>query len=118
MKHIVAIILKFILVAVVLEIYMLLATSLLFWQVLLLALVVTVVAYIIGDLLILPHSNNIVATICDLVLAFLVIFVFRYFSGYAGISVVDAIICAVILGVVEWFFHRYMASKVLEEHKD
>jgi hypothetical protein len=97
---------------------MLIATSLLFWQILVPAAAVTILAYIIGDILILPRSNNLAATISDLVMAFLVIFVFRYFSGYAGISVVDAVACAVFICIAEWFFHRYMASKVLEDRKN
>jgi hypothetical protein len=118
MKHVVAIILKSIIVVVILEIYMLLATALVFWQALVLALVVTVAAYVLGDIVILARSNNTIATICDIVLAFLVIFLFRYASGYAGISIVDAIVCAVLIGIAEWFFHKYMAAKVLEDHRD
>lgn len=118
MKHVVAIILKFIIVAVILEIYMLLATTLFFWQVLLLALVVTVAAYALGDILILARSSNTIATICDIALAFLIIFLFRYASGYGSIGIVDAIVCAVLIGIAEWFFHKYMAAKVLEDHRD
>lgn len=75
--------------------------------------VFSVLAYLLGDLLILPASNNTVATAADMVLAALV-----YWSGVkllkgTGLSVGELLFFAVVIGVSEWFLHKYLARFVL-----
>lgn len=108
MKHVYAFIVKYLMVAVLLEVLMYLLTNLSFKEILVVALAVTVVSYLIGDLLILAVSNNFVATLADAVLALLTIYVFNYVAGYGTIDFIDALVCALVLAVGEWIFHRYM----------
>ncbi len=117
MKHIVAIILKFIVVLVLLEILLSLMTTLSVVQILVISAAVTIISYVVGDLLILPVSNNTVAVLSDAVLAFLTIWLFNYVPYYGGITVGDAIISAIVLGVAEMFFHKYVASTVFPNRR-
>ena len=117
MKHITALIIKFVMIAIVLEIILGISTNLTYTQILYVSLTVTAISYILGDLIILPASNNTVATIADAGIALLTIYMFNYFWTYAWISPGTALFAAVILGAGEWFFHKYVEDKVLPNHR-
>ena len=112
MKHVSALFIKFVMVLVVLELALLKLTNLTLIDILYISAVVTVVAYIIGDLLILPLSNNTVATIADTGLALVIIFMFNYLWNIREISFSDALSASLLLGVGEWFFHKYVAKEI------
>jgi uncharacterized membrane protein YvlD (DUF360 family) len=118
MKHITALIIKFIMVAVILEIALNLMTALSFGEILWISLVVTVISYVIGDLIVLALTNNTVATLVDFGIALATIYLFNYMSGYEFISFTDALISAIVIGIGEWFFHKYVASVVFPDRKE
>ena len=118
MKHVTAIIIKFIMVAVVLEIVLGLLTNLTFTDIIYVSAAVTILAYIIGDLLILPASNNTVATVADAGLALFTIYMFNYLWNNRIISFSDALIAAVVIGIGEWIFHKYLANNVFPNRKE
>jgi len=71
------------------------------------ATVLTVVAYFIGDQLILRSTNNTVATVSDAILAF----GFLWFASYVWnwrLSVGEIFAITAMLGIVEWILHRYV----------
>lgn len=115
MKHVIALLIKFVMVAVVLEIILNLMTYLTFTDILIISLAVTILAYIIGDLLILPASNNTIATVSDIGLALVTIYMFNFIFNVRLISFWDALVAAVIVGVGEWFLHKYLSSSVFPE---
>jgi Protein of unknown function (DUF2512). len=117
MKHVIAVIIKFVMASVILEIVLSFLTVLTFGQILMISLAVTAVSYIIGDLLVLSFSNNTVATLADALLAFAVIFLFNYRYGIGIISYTNAIIASVVLAVGEWFFHKYVSRAVFPNHR-
>lgn len=117
MKHVTALFVKFVMVALVLEIVLNMLTDLTFTNILYISLAVTVLAYIIGDLLILPASNNTVATVADAVLALFTVYMFNFLWNTREISFFDALIAAAVLGVGEWFFHKYVANKVFPDRQ-
>ncbi len=117
MKHISALLIKFIMIAIVLELVLLLATNLTFGEILWIAVAVTIVAYLIGDLFVLPRSNNTVATLVDIGLAFITIYMYNYLFNNPVITVMDALIASVIIGIGEWVFHKYMETKVLPSER-
>lgn len=117
MKHIWAVVLKYLMVLILLEIVLSLTTALTIGEIAVISAAVTILAYLIGDLLILSFSNNFVATVADAVLAFLTIYMFNFWSDYGIITAGDAIISAVVLGAGEWFFHKYML-KVVYPNRD
>ncbi len=112
MKHIVVIILKFIVVLALLEIFLSLLTELTVTQILVISAAVTLITYLAGDLLILPFSTNAITALCDAIVIFVTIWLFNYVPYYSFIGVGDAAVCAVVLGIVEIFFHKYVARAV------
>jgi len=117
MKHLTAILIKFVMIAVVLEIVLNILTDLSFGNILLISAAVTVIAYVIGDLMVLPASNNTTATIGDFGLALITIYLFNYFIRGAEISIWDAGIAALALAAGEWFFHKFVPRVSLEKSK-
>ncbi|PTX55332.1 uncharacterized protein DUF2512 [Melghirimyces profundicolus] len=81
------------------------------------SLVLTVVGYILGEVWILPHVNNTVLTLVDVVLALLVI-------GFVGnrLYAMDLTLtnlsfflgAALFIAVVEWIIHAYVQKNVLK----
>jgi len=118
MKHVTALIIKFVMVAVILEVTFFILTNLNITEVLYLSALVTIVAYVLGDLIILPVSNNTIATIADMGLVVATIYFYNYLLRTTDIiSFTDALVPAVIIGLGEWFFHRYVASSILGRPK-
>jgi hypothetical protein len=78
MKHVSAIIIKFIMTAIILEILLMWLAKLSFLYILGISAIITIVSYLIGDLWVLAKTNNIMATIVDVILAFAVIVIIDY----------------------------------------
>jgi hypothetical protein len=104
-------------VAVVLEVLMYLLTDLSFRDILAVSLAVALVSYLIGDLLVLSVSNNFVATLTDIILACLTIYIFNFAAGFGRVNFIDALICAAVLAVGEWIFHRYMERAIYPDRR-
>lgn len=115
MKHIVALCIKYVMTAVILEVVLMFMSTLSFSKILLISLAVTIIAYVIGDLLILSKSNNTTATICDAVISFITIYAFYYIPTFGSISITNSIVSAVVVAIGEWFFHKYMARSVFPD---
>ncbi|MGN1401929.1 MAG: DUF2512 family protein [Bacillus sp. (in: firmicutes)] len=86
-----------------------------FADTLLISVILTVVAYIVGDIFIFRLLNveqvkrNMIATVSDLVLAFLVIFLLgELVFADEGPVLLAAIFSALIIAVGEWFYHIYL----------
>lgn len=118
MRHVAALLIKFVMVAVVLEIIFSILTTLTFASILYIAAAVTIIAYIIGDLLILPASNNTIASMSDVAIALATMYMFNYIWSTTQIHFVSALIAAVIISVGEWFFHKYVSNSVFRKGKD
>lgn len=95
-------------VSVILELVLYNMTRLSFGNILVVSLTVTVLSYLVGDLLILKYTNNIVATLADVGLALVTVYLFNFFYYRPGISFVTALITAVIVGIGEWVFHKFV----------
>ncbi len=117
MKHVRALIIKFVATLALLYIILGLIYGMTFGEVLLISAVLGVAAYFIGDRLILPRTNNIVATIADFLLAWMIIYWFA-----EGLTVDDnaytaSLIAAAGVGLFEIFFHRYLANNILTNYR-
>lgn len=117
MKHLVAILFKFIITAIVLEILLGILTTLSFGEIIAISAVVTIFSYLIVDLIILSASNNSVASLSDAALSFVIVYLFNYVPGYGIVTIGASLISAVVIGVFEWFFHRYMVKTVYPNRK-
>ena len=139
MNHVKALVIKFVMIAVVLLIILTGIYDVEFEKTLLISLVLTLIAYALGDLMIFRkmgkqtqhngannnnanhdredhNKRNLMATIADIVLAFLVI----WLMGDALIEdaediVQAALISALVIGAGEWFFHKYLDRNVFPE---
>ena len=115
MKHVYALLIKFLMVTIILEILLSTLTDLTLTEILYVSATVTVLAYVLGDLLILPASNNTVATLADVGLAIAVIYLFNYVWILRYINWTATIISAAAIGLGEWFFHKYVAKNVFPD---
>lgn len=87
-----------------------------YYDVFIISLVLSVFAYILGDMLILSRTNNMVATISDFGLAFFIIW---------GLSVnltndnnaffIRSLFAAGGVAIFEYFFHKYLVNKVFTD---
>ncbi|MBE5101535.1 YndM family protein [Priestia aryabhattai] len=127
MKHVKALIIKFVMSAVALGIVFTGIYNYDFSDSILIGLVLTVVAYALGDLLVYRNAaddsdykkRNIVATISDLILSFLVIWIMgASFFGNTITFIQASVVSAIVIAVSEWFFHKYLDKHVLNTDND
>ncbi len=115
MEHAKALAIKGIMTLAVLFIVLGLMFGMSFANVLLITVVLGLVSYFAGDLYILPKTNNVTATLSDLGMAFLVIWLLgvAVSSIGAGTLAGAAVITAVLLAVGENFFHDYLLKNYI-----
>lgn len=127
MNHVIAFLIKFVMVAAVLLIILTWGFDVSFVDTLIISLALTAIAYLMGDLLIFLNAGrpndqstrNSIATVCDFVLAFLVIwYVGQLISGTMAEMVTPALLSALVLAAGEWFFHLYMDRSVMRGYND
>ncbi|MFE8702371.1 YndM family protein [Cytobacillus sp. FJAT-54145] len=113
MKHFRAFAIKFVATFVLLYIILGLFSGMTFGNIFLISLVLGVIAYIVGDMILYPKTNNTVATISDFGLAFTIIWIFG-----ANLAVTDNLFFATFLSAIgvaafEYFFHGYLSNQIL-----
>ncbi|WP_163970507.1 YndM family protein [Oceanobacillus halotolerans] len=118
MDHIKAIGIKFIIVSVVVfsifAIFYNVSIGNLVWM----SLLVTVATYLIGDLYMLPRLNNLVTTIADFGLSFVLLWVLGLMLIEVSIPIALAsLFAAFFITVTDPLFHTYMIERVLDEEK-
>lgn len=78
-----------------------------FWEALVTATALTLIAYFVGDQLILRRANNAVATVSDILLSYVVLWVAADAMRW-DLTVGEILMIAVVLGIAEWFLHRFV----------
>lgn len=120
MDHLKAIIIKFLASTVVLYVILGLFYGMSFGSVLILSLILGVVSYIVGDMIILPKTNNTTATIADFLLSLLVIWAISrnmtYTGGYPNNFFSMALISTIFITAFEYFFHKYLVTHVINDN--
>lgn len=112
MKHTFSIILKFIFNLFILKLTLGVLTKLQPEQILAISLSLTLLAYVVGDLIALSLAGGTVAALADMALACLVILLYNYWPGFARVSGRDALLSGIFIGLAEWFFHLHMLRNV------
>jgi uncharacterized membrane protein YcaP (DUF421 family) len=79
-------------------------------QIIITGLILGVLAYIIGDLWILPKFGNITAVLADFGLAALVIWLMMKSLPQYILTTRGVWIIALVLALGEWLFHRYLKA--------
>ncbi len=115
MKHLTALLVKLGMVFIVLYVILGLFFGISLSNIFILSLFLTVIAYVLGDLGVLPRWGNLIATVSDFGLALLGIWlVSSYILGISIPVVTGVLTSAVLIAVGEWFFHKYLEGKVIE----
>src|SRR5690349_20762950 len=78
-----------------------------FWGSLLTAVVLSLIAYVIGDQMILRVSNNAVATIADACLTFIYLWLVAAWADWS-LSITELVIISLAVGIIEMVFHRQL----------
>lgn len=117
MGHIAALIIKFLMIGVVMGIVQGAWFGWTFSAILITTVLMTFISYIVGDLWILPKSNNITASSADFGISLIGIWVIGsllFNQPFYGIGhLTSAFVAAIVIAVGEWFFHLYVMSKIL-----
>jgi Protein of unknown function (DUF2512) len=118
MKHLTAMAIKFVSTLVLLYVILGLFFGMSFINVFLITLVLGVVSYLLGDMLILPKTNNTIATIADFGLAFPLIWLMtlNMTTGVRTFGV--SLIAAIGLTLFEAFFHQYLKRNIVNSNDD
>jgi hypothetical protein len=80
-----------------------------FFQAAFTAVVLCIIAYLMGDQWILRTSNNTVATIADAVLSLIFLWLVAYAMNW-DLSLMEIVVISLLLGVAEAFFHRFLKN--------
>lgn len=111
MNHGKAIVIKAMLVLPVVWIILTLFNDVHFLDSTIIGLGLLIISYIAGDLVMLPKTGNIVSTIADLVLAFIIVWAGLELFGYTD-TVLNSLVTAVIVAVGEYLFHIWLFKNV------
>ncbi|TFE00657.1 YndM family protein [Jeotgalibacillus salarius] len=115
MTHLKLFALKFIATLLVLGIILGAGFDVSFQNILWITIVLTAAAYVIGDLLILSKSNNVVATTADFIMSFAVIYFMTDALTVGDDVFIATSISAISLTVFEYFFHQSVARSLDHE---
>ncbi|MCY8859398.1 DUF2512 family protein [Bacillus atrophaeus] len=116
MVHVKALAIKGIMTIIVLYLVLGLGFNFTFGDTLLMTIVLGLVSYLLGDLYVLPKWNNMIATVADFGLAFLVVWLMGMPLSMGlspGMLALAALFAAIVMAIGEYFFHFYMMSKEL-----
>lgn len=112
MDHVKALAVKLISCFILLYIILGLFYDMSFRNVLWITLVLGITSYIIGDLLILPRTNNLISTLVDFVWAFLVIWIMGDYLTFGDDIITMSLISAAGVAIFEYFYHKYVTTHI------
>ncbi|MFZ5650652.1 MAG: DUF2512 family protein [Bacillota bacterium] len=92
-------------------------TDLSLGQGVLIGILISVLTYILGDLVVLPVTDNTAATAADVATAGVLYWISVRALDGIGLSFWEALAFALIVGVSEWFLHTYLVRYVLKRDK-
>jgi hypothetical protein len=108
-RHVTALLIKFVMVAIISIVLLPIFSQITATQAFVIALVLTLVAYVVGDLWILHRYGNFVATLGDVVMAALVIGIAdQILHSTITITAAGWIVTLALIAFGEWYFHKYL----------
>jgi hypothetical protein len=110
MKHVRAFLVKFVASLVLLYIILGLFNGVSFGNVLLITVVLGITSYVLGDMLILPRTNNTIATISDFLLSFMVIWLLSQSLTYGDTMFAESLLASLGVALFEYFYHKYLKT--------
>ena len=131
MQHVKALAIKFVMILAVLTFIHTIIFEGAFTDTLIISAVLTVAAYVLGDLMIFRkagndanpnndhYKRNIIGTGSDFVVAFFIIWILGELLFTNDMNIVgSAVISALIIGLGEWVFHIYLDKNVFPEKSE
>lgn len=112
MKHITALALKLVGILVLTLVVLVPLARVSFGTALVIALVNTALLYAMGDMVVLPTLGTWGATLGDGGIAFLVTWLAPLYTAVPAIPVGAALGVALLIGIFEFYFHRYLKHSV------
>ncbi|WP_409304260.1 YndM family protein [Peribacillus sp. SCS-155] len=112
MRHGLALSIKFISTLVVLGIILGLFYNLAFTEVLMIAVVLTLAGYILGDLFILRRTNNLSASLADFGLALIIIYLLSRNMAFANGLFTASFLSAAAIAFTEYFYHSFISRLI------
>lgn len=85
-----------------------------FENVFIIAALLGIIGYILGDMIILPKSSNVIATAADFSLAFLFIWFLISILTYEDNVITMSLIASLGIALFEFFFHNYVINSMKE----
>lgn len=77
---------------------------------------IAIIAYLVGDLYILPRTSNMIATIADAGLVFVMLWIIGAAANWT-IEFSEILLLAVLAGAFEYFFHSWIRGEHLLNKK-
>lgn len=121
MQYVKAILIKFVMITAVLGIVLTGFFDIGFTETLIISVVLTIAAYILGDMIIFRMAGdetghakrNAIATVSDIGLSYFIIWLLEEMivAGKDNLALA-AFVSALIIGAGEWFFHGYLDNRV------
>jgi len=81
-----------------------------FLWILIVAVVVTIINYLIGDLLVLTNFGNIAASLFDGAMGALTAYIISLMTTDFNVSWTSSIVFIVIIAIFEYFLHKYLVE--------
>lgn len=120
MKHIKAIIIKFVATLILLFIILGLIFGISFTNVVFISLILSVTSYLVGDIGIVSRTNNTLAIISDFALAFIIIWFLTAALTYENGTplFIMSLFSSAAIAILEMFFHKYVSSSTFEHESE
>ncbi|MHA6122508.1 DUF2512 family protein [Enterococcus mundtii] len=111
MKHVKALVVKAIMIWAILWIVLTGLYGVSFMDSTIVGVIIVVMIYVLGDLLILRKVGNIAATIADAGSAAAILWLYLYFMNDMTDIWMKVLVPAVLIGIAECFFHKWLLSQ-------
>lgn len=116
MEHLRSLVIKFVMITAMLAVVFGFLYGVSFGDILTISFILTITAYLVGDLLILPRFGNTAATIADFGLAYLGAWMIGAMIIKEPIRLGTAsFLSAALIAIGEVFFHRYVVNDVIND---
>lgn len=111
MKHLKALVVKALFIWAILWITLTGIYDVSFMDSTIVGVIIVVMIYVLGDLVILRKIGNFAATIADAGAAALILWLYLTSMNYATDLWMMVLIPAVLIGLAEWFFHKWLLKE-------
>ncbi|MBA0947385.1 DUF2512 family protein [Enterococcus gallinarum] len=111
MKHLKALVVKAIFIWAILWITLTGIYNVSFMDSTIVGVIIVVMIYVLGDLVILRKIGNIAATIADAGASALILWLYLTSMNYTTDLWMMVLVPAVLIGLAEWFFHKWLLKE-------